>query len=644
MPESVLVNKAENYLKEIAEDSISLDDIEEFESFKNLYFKLDDRLNYLQKMKGDMDRQGYTTPFTSLSKYGTKTVSEAPADEIRETSRHNQIFRSTANAKKNILDRVKSAIDSHMIALGNLEQFGYVKCNSCYKKYSMSEFKDMAGQCDCKSKSFSFKVNKELTHRLDIIPYLPLSGNYMVLRNELSQYTKESYKQVMKILKQERKGHVKTITLVIKFKDENNRLIRKTITLGSEYIDNYEEEARNRYGRNVRIEDMKFHRTKPAIIDDKHARTAIALAYVGYAQRIITEIEDDILKRNLTDFKRINKYDEILEEYENKRPDFIDEYDHDAIDAWRKSEIEKRFRSLNYFDRFGNMTRSLRRDIKIRENIYRNIFQNIAYTMIVWDMFRYYMTTSNSSRKINLGPFPYIRVELDREQRKAFQTTYDKVIEILNEFTDIKIIEDTVKELEAFGVKVRAYASNAADFAQTHETVEQVMADFGRIDVLVNNAGITRDGLMLRMDEAQWDAVINVNLKSAYNYIHAVTPIMARQRGGSIINMSSVVGVSGNAGQCNYSASKAGLIGLAKSIAKEMGPRGIRANCIAPGFIISDMTAALPEEVREAWIKTIPLRRGGTPEDVAKVALFLASDLSSYVSGQVIHCCGAMNC
>ena len=211
-------------------------------------------------------------------------------------------------------------------------------------------------------------------------------------------------------------------------------------------------------------------------------------------------------------------------------------------------------------------------------------------------------------------------------------------------FTDIKIIEDTVKELEATGIKVRAYASNAADFAQTHETVEQVLADFGRIDVLVNNAGITRDGLMLRMDEAQWDAVINVNLKSAYNYIHACTPIMARQRGGSIINMSSVVGVSGNAGQCNYSASKAGLIGLAKSIAKEMGPRGIRANCIAPGFIISDMTAALPEDVREAWIKTIPLRRGGTPEDVAKVALFLASDLSSYVSGQVIHCCGAMNC
>lgn len=214
-------------------------------------------------------------------------------------------------------------------------------------------------------------------------------------------------------------------------------------------------------------------------------------------------------------------------------------------------------------------------------------------------------------------------------------------------FTDLVIneaAEETIKEIEAFGHKVKGYASNAADFAQTQEVVDQVMADFGHIDVLVNNAGITKDGLMLRMSEAQWDAVINVNLKSAFNFIHALTPIMARQRSGSIINMSSVVGVSGNAGQCNYSASKAGLIGLTKSIAKEMGPRGIRANCIAPGFIISDMTKALSDEVREQWMKTIPLRRGGTPEDVAKVALFLASDLSSYVSGQVIHVCGAMNC
>ncbi len=214
-------------------------------------------------------------------------------------------------------------------------------------------------------------------------------------------------------------------------------------------------------------------------------------------------------------------------------------------------------------------------------------------------------------------------------------------------FTDLAIDDNakaTEAEIAAFGVKCKGYASNAANFEDTHNVVAEIHKDFGHIDVLVNNAGITRDGLMMRMSEQQWDMVLNVNLKSAFNFIHAVTPIMARQKGGSIINMSSVVGVSGNAGQCNYSASKAGMIGLAKSIAKEMGPRGIRANAIAPGFIITEMTNALPDEIKEGWYKQIPLRRGGTPEDVAKVALFFASDMSSYVSGQVIHCCGAMNC
>lgn len=199
-------------------------------------------------------------------------------------------------------------------------------------------------------------------------------------------------------------------------------------------------------------------------------------------------------------------------------------------------------------------------------------------------------------------------------------------------------------EIEAMGVRVKAYRSDAASFEDAHNVVADAKETFGHIDILVNNAGITKDGLMMRMDEASWDAVIGTNLKSAFNFIHACTPIMARQRSGSIINMSSVVGVSGNAGQCNYSASKAGLTGLSKSIAKEMGPRGIRSNCIAPGFIATDMTGALPENLRQEWEKQIPLRRAGQPEDVAKVALFLASDLSSYVTGQVINCCGGMDC
>ena len=210
--------------------------------------------------------------------------------------------------------------------------------------------------------------------------------------------------------------------------------------------------------------------------------------------------------------------------------------------------------------------------------------------------------------------------------------------------SSVAAAESLVSEIESLGVRAVAFASNAADFDGAHKVVEQVVAEFGQIDILVNNAGQTKDGLMMRMSEEQWDAVITTNLKSAFNFTRIIVPIMAKQRGGSIINMSSVVGVSGNAGQCNYSASKAGLIGFSKSVAKEMGPRGIRVNCIAPGFIQTDMTSALPEEMREAWAKSIPLRRGGTPEDVANVALFLASDLSSYVTGQVINCCGGMNC
>ncbi len=213
-------------------------------------------------------------------------------------------------------------------------------------------------------------------------------------------------------------------------------------------------------------------------------------------------------------------------------------------------------------------------------------------------------------------------------------------------FTDLKLDENTAaleKELEAFGVKAKGYASDASNFEDSQKVMDEIVAEFGRVDALVNNAGITRDTLLMRMTEDQWDLVLNVNLKSVFNMTKAVQKTMLKQRSGSIINMSSVVGVSGNAGQSNYSASKAGIIGFTKSIARELGARNIRSNAIAPGFIITEMTAQIPEKAREEWIKGIPLKRGGTPEDVANTCIYLASDLSSYVSGQVINVCGAMN-
>ncbi len=213
-------------------------------------------------------------------------------------------------------------------------------------------------------------------------------------------------------------------------------------------------------------------------------------------------------------------------------------------------------------------------------------------------------------------------------------------------FTDLvinEVAEATVKELEAFGIKAKGYASDASNFEDTQKVVDEIVNDFGRIDILVNNAGITKDTLLMRMTEDQWDAVINVNLKSVFNFTKAAQRTMLKQRSGSIINMSSVVGVSGNAGQSNYAASKAGMIGFTKSIAKELGSRGIRSNAIAPGFIITEMTGVLPEEVKTEWESKIPLKRGGTPDDVADICVFLGSDLSSYVTGQTIHVCGGMN-
>jgi 3-oxoacyl-[acyl-carrier protein] reductase len=213
-------------------------------------------------------------------------------------------------------------------------------------------------------------------------------------------------------------------------------------------------------------------------------------------------------------------------------------------------------------------------------------------------------------------------------------------------FSDIQYNDDSKQleqELAEFGVKAKGYASDASSFTDSDQLITRIMEDFTTIDVLVNNAGITRDNLLLRMTEQDWDKVINVNLKSVFNLTKAIQKVMIKQRFGSIINMSSVVGIEGNSGQSNYAASKAGIIGFTKSIAQELGSRNIRCNAIAPGYIETEMTARLPQEFRDKWIQDIPMKRAGTPDDVANLALFLASDLSTYVTGQAIPVCGGLH-
>ena len=212
-------------------------------------------------------------------------------------------------------------------------------------------------------------------------------------------------------------------------------------------------------------------------------------------------------------------------------------------------------------------------------------------------------------------------------------------------FTDLAAndnSESLLAEIRAKGVRADFLASNASDFAQAADVAARVAENYGRLDVLVNNAGITRDQLILRMSVEDWNLVMDVNLRSVFNYTKAFAPMMMKQRAGSIINISSIVGINGNAGQCNYAASKAGIIGFTRSIAKELGSRGIRCNAVAPGFIETPMTQQLPEDVRKDWMTKIPLRRGGLDTDVAHVSLFLASDLAAYVTGQVVCCDGGL--
>ncbi len=213
-------------------------------------------------------------------------------------------------------------------------------------------------------------------------------------------------------------------------------------------------------------------------------------------------------------------------------------------------------------------------------------------------------------------------------------------------FSDIAYNEEATileNELTTFGIRARGYASDASSFSDSEQLVTKVLEDFPVIDILVNNAGITRDNLLLRMTEEDWDRVINVNLKSVFNLTKAIQKVMIKQRFGSIINMSSVVGIEGNSGQSNYAASKAGIIGFTKSMAQELGSRNIRCNAIAPGFIETEMTARIPLEYREKWIQDIPMKRPGTTDDVANLALFLASDLSAYITGQAITVCGGLH-
>lgn len=453
MDESILISKTEKYLNKIQNEKISLENISKLEIFKSVYCKFTYNLNKLQEMKEDMDAKGYTAPYRSLNRYGSGLSGDIAFEELSEVNRHGQYFRMKATAKKNILDRAKSAIDAHKIAIGHLEEYGTFECSKCSKSYKPSNFIDLGNnnnpyelkdtnekteECSCGSSEFNFKINETGVYRLEIIPYLPLSGNYMVLMSEMTSWGRESFKKVLNLLKQERKGVVKTVSVVIRFK-ENDRWIRKRVTLDSEHVDNYEEEIRNQYGKNVRIEFLQFHRTKPTIINDKHARTALAIGYVKYAENIVQNNKESVFKEKISNIYKLAKYDEIVRDVKLQRPKFITE--EDSLEEWQNFEIENRLKTVGLMSKRENLDPQLLQDIKKRKSIEKAIFSEVASTLILWDIFKYYLTTSYDRRKRHGGPFPYLRTDIDRQQRRIFENIHKDVVKILKDNENEKIIE-----------------------------------------------------------------------------------------------------------------------------------------------------------------------------------------------------------
>lgn len=493
----MLISKTEKYLNKIQNETIDIKEMSELEGFKSAYFRFAEHLDKLHEIKESMDIKGYTAPYRSLSKYGSNVTGTIAFEEISEVRRHSQYFRTNATAKKNILDRVKSAIDAHKIAIGNLEEYGLIKCKSCLKTYKASVFKEIGEKCSCGSSKFDLKLNKRGVWRLEIIPHLPLSGNYMVLISQLSKGGRNSFKKVSNILKQEKIGSVKTVSVVIKVK-EKTRWVRKRVSLDSEYTNSYEEEIRKHYGKNVRIELLQFHRIKPTIINDKHARTALAIGYVKYSENIIEKSKNNLLKENLKNLDKWNQYQKILDEIKLQTPKFIE--DEDFLEKWRNNECEKSLKELKLMDKYGNLDKDLKKDKIAIEIIERKIFSLIAPTLILWDIFKFYLTTSNDRRKRYGSPFPYLRSDIDMKQRKSFQYLDKKIVNILKKHENEQMLSlknmdlilsekfNLERKIKGSNIKIDYVALGAAlIYSHSDISIEEVANAFNISKIAIHN-------------------------------------------------------------------------------------------------------------------------------------------------------------
>ncbi|EKF84929.1 DUF530 domain-containing protein [Methanobacterium formicicum] len=435
MNESVLIGKSERFLDQIKRREISLSGIESPEKFLTLYTYLKKNMDTLQDMRETMEIKGYTAPYRSINKYGRPLSGEAKAEDMYDISRHTQYFRLNAAAKKNILDRVKSAMSSHRIAIGHLEEFATMECESCHHKYSGHELSLLTGgNCQCGGDNLSLHVNKEAVYRLEIIPFLPLSGDYMVKLSELSPHSRVAFRSMVRILKQEKRGIVKTVSLVIKIM-EDGRWVRKRVTIDAQDEANYEKEIRSQYGSNARIEMMQFHRKKPSIINDKQMQTALSLGYVKYAETEILNFLPDLLEKSLSNMEKVKEYREALEVAERN----ANKYENgDEPESLKKFFLKKELEERGLLDD-GVLPETIQEDLKKKESIEKSLFLEIPRIYILWDLLHYYLTTSYDRRNKYSGPFPYLRPSLDSNQIKAFKDFKQDVVQIMQDHLPLKI-------------------------------------------------------------------------------------------------------------------------------------------------------------------------------------------------------------
>lgn len=435
MNESVLIGKSERFLDQIKRREISLNDIESPEKFLTLYTYLKNNMDTLQDMRETMEIKGYTAPYRSINKYGRPLSGETKAEDMYDVSRHTQYFRMNAAAKKNILDRVKSAMSSHRIAIGHLEEFATLECESCHRKYSGHELSLLMGEhCQCGGDNLKLHVNREGVYRLEIIPFLPLSGDYMVKLSELSPRSREAFRSIVRILKQEKRGIVKTVSLVIKIM-EDGRWVRKRVTIDAHDEANYEKEIRSQYGSNARIEMMQFHRKKPSIINDKQVQTALSLGYVKYAETEILHFLPDLLEKSLSSIEKVEEYQEALEVAERK----ANKYENgDEPETLKKFFLERELEEKGLLND-GILDETIKQDLEEKRLIEKSLFLEIPRIYILWDLLRYYLTTSYDRRNKYSGPFPYLRPSLDTNQIKSFQDFKQDVVQIMQDHLPLKI-------------------------------------------------------------------------------------------------------------------------------------------------------------------------------------------------------------